>query len=128
MDFKNMTSSELAEVMVNYINRVGHLKNVIGRYLDGPDNSSISANRIKIEYKQLKEELRADAHYLDLLKNHNDNYLYSHIFSPSIREAAAWGFTVPSNSSINYAMFSSVSDAYYKLTKYYSLAQWEELI
>ncbi len=128
MEFKNMIESELAEVMVNYINRVGHLKNIIARYIDGSDNGNIPAYRIRMEYKQLKEELRADAHYLDLARNRNDNYLYMHVFAPSIREASACGFTVPSNSLINYAMFSAVSDAYYKLTKHYSLEQWEDLM
>lgn len=128
MEFKNMTESELAEVMVNYISRVGHLQNIIARYIDGLDNGNIPAYRIRMEYKQLKEELRVDAHNLSLARNRNDNYLYMRVFAPSIREASACGFTVPTNSAINYAMFSTVSDAHYKLTKHYSLEQWEDLM
>ena len=48
MEFKKMTDSELAKVMVNYIGLVGHLQDVIGRYLQG--NDCISTSRIKAEY------------------------------------------------------------------------------
>lgn len=37
MDYKKMEDSELAKVTINYIGRVGHLQDVIGRYLQGND-------------------------------------------------------------------------------------------
>ena len=49
-------------------------------------------------------------------------------FSPSIREAMAEGFAVPVNAAVNFRMFSSVSDAHYKLTKYVSLEEWGALM
>lgn len=126
MDFKKMTDSELAKVMINYIRRVGHLQDVIGRYLQG--NDCISASRIKDEYVHLKEELRKDAHYLSLKQNSKGSDLYMGAFEPSISEAAAFGFTVPVNASVNQKMFNAVAEAHYKLTKYHSLEEWERLL
>ena len=126
MDFKSMTDSELANVMVSYICRIENLLDIIGRYLDG--NNSISAERIKKTYAELKNELREDAHYIQLERNYNGSYVYMRIFSPSIREAAAFGLSVSINSSVNQMMYSAVEEAHYKLTKYYSLDKWESLI
>lgn len=39
-------------------------------------------------------------------------------FSPSIREVAAFGFTVPKNNRVDQEMFNAVAEACYKLTKY----------
>ena len=128
MDFKNMTDSELASVMVSYISRVAHLRDLVGRYLEGSDRGSIPADRIRDLYKQIKDELRDDAHYLDLVKNRNGSNVYMHYFTPSIKEASAWGFNVPSNRAITQQFFGAVADAHYKLTKYYSLQEWERLI
>lgn len=126
MDFKKMTDSELAKVMVNYIGRVGHLQGVIGRYLQG--NDCISTSQIKAEYAQLKEELREDAHYLSLKQNSKGSDLYMGAFEPSISEAAAFGFIVPVNTSVNQKMFNTVAEAHYKLTKYHSLEEWGRLL
>ena len=46
---------------------------------------------------------------------------------PSIREAAAFGFDVPINSTINQRMYGAVEEAHYKMTKYYSLEEWGNL-
>lgn len=126
MDFKIMEDSELAKVMINYIYRIENLLDIIGRYLDG--NNSISEERIKSTYANLKEELREDAHYIKLERNCNGSLLYMEVFSPSIREAAAFGFNVPINSAINQRMYSAVEEAHYKLTKYYPLEKWERLV
>lgn len=128
MEYKYMTDSELALIMVNYINRIEHLRNLIGTYLDSVDSRCIQPIQIKEIYKQLKYELRDDYKYLDLSRNKQGSRIYMHYFSPSIREAYAWGFTVPVNGSVNFAMFSAVSEAHYKLTKYYSLEEWGQLI
>lgn len=128
MDFKNMSDAELASVMVNYINRVAHLRDLVGRYIDGTDGGNMSADRIRDLYKQLKDELREDAKYLDLVRNYNGSTLYMGAFRPSIREAAAFGFTVPVNRAINQQFFSAVADAHYKLTKIYSLEEWGNMM
>lgn len=128
MDFKNMSDAELASVMVNYINRVAHLKDLVGRYIDGTDGGNMPADRIRDLYKQLKDELREDAKYLDLVRNYNGSTLYMRAFRPSIREAAAFGFTVPVNRAINQQFFGSVADAHYKLTKFYSLEEWGNMM
>ena len=128
MDYKNLSDSELATIMVNYINRVGHLKKLIAGYIDNANHGSIQPDRIKDEYRRLKAELREGANYLDLVRNQNGSQLYMGYFSPSIREASAWGFTVPVNQRVDYQMFSAVAEAHYKLTKYYSLEQWGALM
>lgn len=126
MDFKMMTDSELAKIMVNYIGQIEHLLDIMGRYLEGNDN--IPAEKIKRTYANLKEELRKDAHYLGLERNRDGSSLYRGVFMPSIREAAAFGFDVPINNTINQRMYSAVEEAHYKMTKYYSLEEWGNLI
>jgi len=128
MEYKNMTDSQLATIMVNYINRVGHLKRAIGIYIDELDHGGFSQERIKAEYRQLKCELREIDDYLWLARNSRGSVLYMSAFVPSVREAMAEGFRVPINAAVNFKMFSSVADAYYKLTKYLSLEEWGEQI
>ena len=122
MDYSKMLDSELARIMVNYIGRVKNLQDIIGRYLDG--NNTISSLRIQQEYANLKEELRQDAHDIKLKRNYQGSELYRGAFAPSISEAAASGFCVPVNGRVNFKMYSTVSDALYKLTKYYSFDEW----
>ena len=128
MEFKSMNNSELASVMVNYITRVAHLERMIGNYLESADQCSIPERRIKDEYAKLKNELREDAYYLSLIRNRSNGILYMGAFSPSIREAAAFGFRVPINHRVDFKMFTTVSDAHYRLTKYKDLEEWGELI
>lgn len=123
-----MTDSQLASIMVNYINRVGHLQEVIGIYIDKPGHGGFSPEQIKTEYRQLKNELREIEDYLSLERNFQGSVLYISAFSPSVREAMAEGFIVPINAAVNFKLFSSVANAYYKLTKYVSLEEWGELI
>ena len=47
MDYKNMPDSELANVMVNYINRIVHLERLISNYMNGLDDRNIPAEKIK---------------------------------------------------------------------------------
>lgn len=126
MDFKIMTDSELAYVMVNYIRRIENLLDIIEKYFDG--NNSVSTEEIKRAYASLKSELREDANYVKLERNSDGSLLYMNVFSPSIREAAAFGFNVAKNSAVNQMMYSAVEEAHYKLTKYYSLVEWEDLV
>ena len=121
-----MSDSELARVMVDYINRVEHLKNLVGRYVDGAGRGEIQEEMIRKMYKELKTEIREDADYLGLVRNYDGSTLYMGAFRPSIREAAAWGFTVPVNGRINQQFYSAVADAHYKLTKILSLEEWGE--
>lgn len=126
MDFNEMTDSELAKRMVNYILRVEHLQSIISNYLNGNDN--ISVLQIRREYSELKEELREDAHCLGLKKNYTGSELYMGAVAPSIKEAAANGFRTPIHSAISQMMYNSVAEAQYRLTKYYSLEEWGTLL
>ena len=124
MDYKNMENSDLASVMVNYIGRTEYLMKIISMYLDG--NRDITEDRIRREYSFLKNEIRKDAHYLELGKNAHGSDLYLGFFIPSIKEAAAWGFTIPVDGKVNQDMYNAVSEANYKLQKYKSLEEWRE--
>lgn len=126
MDYKNMKDSELASVMVDYINRVEHLQNLIASYLDTSKFNAIFSQQIKDLYKQLKTELCEDAHYLELVQNRSGSVLYKSAFIPSIREAVAFGFTTPVNHKIDQKMFNAVAEAYYRLTACYELNEWEK--
>lgn len=126
MDYNQMRDEQLARIMVSYIGRVNNLQCIIGRYLEGNDN--ISSLQIQREYAQLKDELREDARIVKLKKNYRGSDLYRGAFVPSICEAAASGFRVPTNSKINYRMYSAVEEAHYKLTKYYSFKDWGALL
>ncbi len=126
MSYNQMTDSQLAGIMVNYIGRVNHLQGIIGRYLEGNDN--ISALQIRREYVQLKDELREDARIVKLKKNYQGSDLYRGAFVPSISEAAASGFGAPTNTKIDHIMYSAVEEVYYKLTKYRSFDEWGELL
>ena len=128
MEYKYMTDAELASIMVSYITRVDHLRDMIGRYLDRADHGNIRADQIKTAYRELKNELRETADYLWLERNRKGSVLYMSAFSPSVREAMAEGFTVPVNATVNFRMFSSVADAHYKLTKYVSFEEWGDLM
>lgn len=128
MDFNKMSDYELAEVIVSYINRVEHLLEIINRYLYATDGGNIEEGRIKTYYKELKNELRCDANNVSLVRNRKGSELYMGAFSHSIREAAAFGFTVPSNSVVSQQMYNTVGEARYKLTKYMNLEEWGNLL
>ena len=128
-DFKKMSDRELAMHMIDYIKRVENLMNVVGAYLEGASNNN-EIYYIRKEYKSLKESIRNDAHYVDLCRNRkydNESRIYTAFFVPSIFETAAEGFRSHTNSKINHQFFSSIYDAYYKLTKYYNLEEWENI-
>ena len=76
----------------------------------------------------MKVELRRDASYVRLKRNSEGSTLYRGAFVPSIREAAAYGFFVSSNSTVNSSMYNAVAEANYKLNKYYSLEEWGTFI
>lgn len=128
MDFKNLSDCELAEIMVNYINRVAHLQYMIANYLDGTGNGAITAEHIKNVYRQLKSEIREDAHYLSLQRNSKGSNMYMYYFKPSILGADAYGFTVSVNAPVDGRMFSCVEEAHYRMRKYHSLEVWGSMM
>ena len=128
-DLKNMSDYELAQRVVNYVERLRTLMDDVSNVLDGPRRiEAYELDRIKEEYKRLKEEIKSDAHYVRLSRNRTGEFdLYESIFVPSIREADAFGFTSPTNSRINQRFFSSIEEAHYKLTKYHGLDEWKRI-
>lgn len=64
----------------------------------------------------IKIELCADAKEVSLVRNYGGSEVYMGAFCPSIKEAAACGFTVSSNSRINQRMYNTVSETQYRLS------------
>lgn len=96
--------------------------------MQGKSDRSV-ADFIHAEYKSLKLSIKDDAHYINLSGNRAySGSLYDAYFAPSISEASAEGFTASTNSRIDSKMVSSLYDAHYKLTKYYSLEEWENIV
>jgi len=128
-DLKNMSDYELAQRVVNYVERLEILMDDVSNVIDGPRRiEAYELDRVKEEYKRLKEEIKSDAHYVRLSRNRTGEFdLYESIFVPSIREADAFGFTSPTNSRINQRFFSSIEEAHYKLTKYHGLDEWKRI-
>jgi len=128
-DLKNMSDYELAQRVVNYVERLRTLMDDVSNVLGGPRRTgSYELDRIKDDYKRLKEEIKSDAHYVRLSRNRTGDFdLYTSIFVPSISEADASGFTSPTNSRIDQRFFSSIEEAHYKLTKYHGLDEWKKM-
>lgn len=127
MELDELSNKEIAQRMVDYIKRVNKLMDIISPYLNSYKRCS-EKDFILSEYKLLKDSIREDAHWLDLQRNDNkDNSILQKQFRWSIPEAAAFGFTAPTNSRIDYKLYHSLAEAKYKLTKFVSLKEWEEL-
>lgn len=128
-DLKSMTDQQLAERIVCYVENIQELMDNIADVLEGKGNPIIR-DRIYKNYKQLKQALREDKHYLSLNINSRTDInaeLYNNFFKPSIREAAACGFYAPSNCRISQKMYDAVNEALYQLTRYHCLDKWQEI-
>ena len=126
-EIKTMSNKELAIRMVNYIERIQGLMDEVNAYICRKDEY-VDKDTIRKNYKNIKEDIKRDSHYVNLARNKNcDNKLYSNIFSLSIAEASAWGFSLSTNCSIDFRLFNSLAEAQYKLTKYYSYEKWKTL-
>lgn len=126
-DLKNMSDKELAKRIIGYVDRIESLMNTVSDILERKI-AHFDINRIRDDYKSIKEAVKNDAHYVSLSRNENrKNQLYHRFFRPSVAEASAFGFTVPTNSSIDFKLFASLEEARYKLTKYYSYNEWKKI-
>ena len=128
MKLNQLHDQQIAERIVEYIDRLEALMSEVSYYIDGKKDTYLN-QKIHDAYKRLKDEIRTDAHYLSLSQNekHNLSQVYLGFFKPSIMEAAAFGFTSSTNSRIDYKFYSSVAEAHYKLTKYFSLKRWQAI-
>ena len=126
-DFKRMSDKELAKHIIEYIYRLEKLMNITSDFLQEKTGKG-SMEFIRAEYKSLKQSIKSDAHYVNLAGNRAyTNSLYDAYFAPSISEASAEGFTAATNSRIDNMFVSSIYDAHYKLTKFHSLKEWEDI-
>lgn len=120
-NFKRMSDEELAIHIIDYIRRTDKLMQIVSDYMQGKSDRSV-ADFIHAEYKSLKLSIKDDAHYINLSGNRAySGPLYDAYFAPSISEAST-------NSRIDSKMVSSLYDAHYKLTKYYNLEEWENIV
>ncbi len=120
-----MSDMEQALRLMNYRERCHSLHVSVFNYLKQP--TAEEAAIIKMRYAKLKEDIKSDAHYVNLIKNRDGSNFYRNTFSKNIFAASAFGFTVKINSSVNLAMARSVEEAYYRLGKE-EFAEWEKLI
>lgn len=128
MELKQFTDKQLAERIVDYIERAMKLKNKICSYSPLSESRINDEYIIRREYEELKNQIREDANYVDLKRNNNpNNKLYSEIFSKSIKEAAAYGFKAAVNAKINQDMSIAVDEAIYYLKKYKSIDDWRSI-
>lgn len=123
MELKHMSDQELARRMVNYIERLERLYREISNHIE---HKEADAGYIKCEYAALKSAIRSDADYVSKQRNREGSLLYTSNFTPYIQEADAFGFAVPTNARIDFKMFSTVKEAHYKLTKGWTLEQWQK--
>lgn len=109
-----MTDYELAQRIQEYRNRLDALMAKASQFL-----SAGTGNRKDIldGYKCLKDEIKADAHYVGLVINHKGRAQHYPNISRALREAAACGFTAPTNSAVNRKLLSSIGEAHYRLGK-----------
>ena len=132
-ELKTMNDQELAVRIVDYVERVQKLMDNIEPFLQKmvSREESYKIDLIRDEYKRLKQEIKDDAHYLDLGRNERNDpgaRLYNAFFDPSIREASAEGFMAPTNSKIDYRFYDALATARYKLTKYHDLDEWKAIV
>lgn len=123
-ELKSMSNKELANIMIDYYDRI---INLIDKACLYKDNKNTDKDGILREYKDLKESIRKDSHYVSLLRNQTNNNIVYSVFSQSISEAAAYGLLKPTNSPINQKFIDTLLESRYKLTKHYSRNKWGEL-
>lgn len=113
-ELKTMTDYELAQRIEGYRNRLKQLMVEVSQLLE---DRTGTCEGILSKYKCLKNEVKADAHYVSLIANRKGFAKHYYDISRAIREAAAFGFTAPTNSAINMKLYTSISEAHYKLGK-----------
>lgn len=127
-DLKNMTDSELAELMIDLIKRVKLLYQQLTDYFEYGKTSKKTSKTIRESYKQLKSECQEYYHYVHLRRNWDGSELYEAVVSPALSEAFAKGFECDKNNKISLALLNAVSDAEFYLTYYKSLEEWEKIL
>lgn len=117
----NDYDKKLVKKMIYYIEEADNIMKMI--------ESNENKEEIKIRYKELKEEIKNEAHRCDLIVNRkNFTQFEKQYYAPSIKEASAWGFTSPVNAIVNSNFYNSVEEAHYKLGKYISLENLKDVI
>ena len=129
-ELKYLSDRELAARIVGYIERFDELDSMLSETSKNKNfpQSSCEVQLIQLRYSQLKEELCADAKYLNTGKSQrqdSNTNLYDAFFRPSICEAAAYGLKTPVNSHNLSKLAAAVEEAKYRITKYHSLAVWK---
>lgn len=130
-ELKYMNEAELASYMLLRIEKIKQLMDVIEPIIHHEVLPDVQIDKeIHNSYKALKAELKEDAHYISLKKNQDSSVtsLYKQIVIPSIKEADAWGFAVAAHAKIDFNFWGALSEALYRLTKYYTKSDWERLL
>ena len=122
-----MNNQEVAKRMYDYIVRINNLMDRLSKVLNNQSNK-LEIEFIKEEYKDLKQSIKEDAHYISLSKNKiRDESILQTRFCWAVQEASAWGVKSSTNSKVDRKMWRSLEEARYKLTKSTSEEKWKEL-
>lgn len=130
-ELKIMNEAELAAYMLSRIEGIEQLMSMMEPILHHEVILSPHLEKeIHDRYKELKAAIKQDAHYVSLKKNQKSDVtmLYEQIVISGIKEADACGFMAPVNAKIDYNYWGSLSEALYRLTKYYTKSDWEKLL
>lgn len=132
MELKYLSDRELAARIVGYIERLDNLDSLIGEARKNKSSlyDSCEIQLIQFRYSQLKEEILADAKYLNTEKSHrqdSDTNLYDAFFRPAICYTAAYGLKAPINSHNLSKLADAVLEAKYYISQFYSLDEWKAI-
>lgn len=122
MNYK-YSDEELKEKLIKFIERT---KNVMNMF----DNKNIKENKEKIkqEYKKLKEDIKNEAHRVRLQRKQAEISNFEEMYYiPSVCESAAYGFYVSSNSKVNDEMWCALEEGYYRLCQSISLEELKNM-
>lgn len=121
---------ELAGYMLEYIHRIEQLQSELEPILHHEIEVDVNLDkRIRGEYQSLEEQIREDARRMKM-RGHREPgrcSLYREVFVLSILEAADHGFSASWNGELDYNYWGGLEEARYRLTKYDSKREWEDL-
>ena len=127
-ELSTLSDKQVAERMVDFIQRAEALRKQIDAYLYDP-RASIDQQAVLDEYACLRDEIREDAQWLRLEQNSwfkKENNLRN-AYHCRIYETAASGYKQPIRSGVNFKIYEAAEIGVYNLTKPYLLEEWIEL-
>lgn len=128
IDYSKISDTELARRICDYYEQINSLMDRVSNYLKLKKHDAAEMNIIRSVYKSLKEQIREEAHDVQLKENENCRRTKEFIcYRDGMVEAAAFGFTQPTNSKIDFSFYSCIEEARYKISKYIYIDEWRKI-